>query len=1005
LNADRQCRSRHLNSENIRIVAFAGDPLEVLGQCIFDDHSSSLPDLSHVTIVVPRLEAAPRVRAVLLQSAADRGCDALLGPRVVTLQAWAAQFSPAPLQVVSEHARELLLVEALSGHEQLFGGSSPWVISEHLLQLFDELVLNRSAWPDSGAAFATRLAQAYGVTQPTRGLSQEATIVYTLWQAYQRQLTAERQWDGAMGYHHSLGRCAEALSANDSVYAVGFVDLSAAEIDCSRQLLRNSNFTLILHGQRGGEETVSAYHPDGPVENLCRQLDSSAIQPQNDQDAYNRFLNMVFSPGAGMTGERGADASMLTRARQFALRQPSSPTDRRLFFYQAPDFENEARGVDIQVRRWLLAGHKKIAIVTEDRRLARRVRALLERAGILIHDSGGWVLSTTQAAAAVERWLESVEQSFVHDALLDLLKSPFVLPHWDYEQRMRAVYRFEQDIVRNRNVGLGFDRYRHHVEQKTAAEPEWPGDAVLKMLDEVYAAATPLLKQRLAQDCRPQDFIDALVLSMERLGLWQQFRDDEAGARLLCELQYMRRATHGRRLHFTWHECRLWLGRVLERVRFQTPVSHPNVELLTLEQTALMRFDAVVLAAADCQHLSADHGPRPFFNEEVRRSFALPTRRDQLRVRFYHFRRLLESAPLVCLTARRDDDSGESTTSPWVELIDTFHDMAYGRRLEDNDLGAHVHHPAAQVVNESFGTQARPVARPAPKVAEEMLPIAVSASSYQRLLDCPYQFYATDILGLSTEDSVTTIVEKSDYGQRIHLILSAFHGNVAALPGPFPEPLDESNRAEALEFLKSLSETVFSRDIEDNIWHLGWLRLWESHMAAYIDWQRQRQDQWRVVATECMRKRDDAIPGFVLKGRLDRIDSDHEQFAIIDYKTGRTPRQADVDNGEAIQLPFYAALVNEPVSSATYLSFTNGAVQARPFLTGMSLQTLAERNRERLSVLLQQLRDQTPLPAWGDETTCSICPMAGVCRRQSWLPDQVNLGAAGSVESRKESAS
>jgi len=386
----------------------------------------------------------------------------------------------------------------------------------------------------------------------------------------------------------------------------------------------------------------------------------------------------------------------------------------------------------------------------------------------------------------------------------------------------------------------------------------------------------------------------------------------------------------------------------------------------------------------------------------VRRSFNLPTRRDQLRVRFYHFRRLLESAPLVCLTARCDEDSGESTTSPWVELIDTFHDLAYGYRLADDGLGAHVHHPAAQVINEAFGTLAKPVTRPAPKVIEELLPNAISASSYQRLLDCPYQFYATDILGLSAEDSVTAMVEKSDYGQRIHLILSAFHGNVAALPGPFPDVLNESNRDAALAFLKSLSEAAFSRDIEDNIWHLGWLRLWESHMAAYIDWQCQRQDQWQVVATECVRQCNDAIPGFILKGRLDRIDSNHEQVFIIDYKTGRTPRQADVDAGEAIQLPFYAALVNEPVASASYLAFVKGTVHARPFLTGPSLQMLAEQNRERLSLLLQQIRHRTPLPAWGDETSCGTCPMAGVCRRQSWIADEISTASG---ESRKETPS
>src|SRR5690606_5726489 len=91
----------------------------------------------------------------------------------------------------------------------------------------------------------------------------------------------------------------------------------------------------------------------------------------------------------------------------------------------ADDAEHEARAVDLQIRRWWLAGHRRIALVTEDRKLARRVRALLARAGLALNDTVGWALSTTSAAAALERWLEAVEESFRASPLLDVLKSPF----------------------------------------------------------------------------------------------------------------------------------------------------------------------------------------------------------------------------------------------------------------------------------------------------------------------------------------------------------------------------------------------------------------------------------------------------------------------------------------------------------------------------------------------------------------------------------------------------
>lgn len=457
----------------------------------------------------------------------------------------------------------------------------------------------------------------------------------------------------------------------------------------------------------------------------------------------------------------------------------------------------------------------------------------------------------------------------------------------------------------------------------------------------------------------------------------------------------MRQAAAGSQLRFTWHECRLWLGRALEQVRFQPQASHPKLHLLSLEQSALMRFDAVIIAAADHQHLPAETDHGPFFNQDVRRTFALPTRLDQLNNQFHHFRRLLESAPFVCITARRDQESGEVITSQWVELLHSFHRLAYHEGLSDNALAAHVENPSTHVINRSFGTVARPISRPAPRITATLQPHTISASSYQRLMDCPYQFYAADILDLAAEKMVSESLEKADYGQRIHLILTAFHGGVAGVPGPFRQALSPNTIAAAVDYLKSISRSVFAGDINDNIWHLGWLRYWERQIEAYIDWQYKRGDDWQVSATELSLVCDDLFPGVRLNGRLDRVDRNGTARSIIDYKTGSTPRQEDVDSGEAVQLPFYALLMKETVASVTYLVFSSDAVKARPHLEGQQLRELKNRIGQRLQHLLGLMKDSTPLPAWGDEGSCKYCKMSGICRRQSWQHQPVPVDIAG----------
>ena len=72
----------------------------------------------------------------------------------------------------------------------------------------------------------------------------------------------------------------------------------------------------------------------------------------------------------------------------------------------AASAEQEAQAVDVTVREWLLAGRQRIAVVVQDRLVARRARALLERAQVLVKDEAGWAFSTTSAATAIGRWLD-----------------------------------------------------------------------------------------------------------------------------------------------------------------------------------------------------------------------------------------------------------------------------------------------------------------------------------------------------------------------------------------------------------------------------------------------------------------------------------------------------------------------------------------------------------------------------------------------------------------------
>jgi ATP-dependent helicase/nuclease subunit B len=173
------------------------------------------------------------------------------------------------------------------------------------------------------------------------------------------------------------------------------------------------------------------------------------------------------------------------------------------------------------------------------------------------------------------------------------------------------------------------------------------------------------------------------------------------------------------------------------------------------------------------------------------------------------------------------------------------------------------------------------------------------------------------------------------------------------------------------------------RDLEDNFEHRAWLRRWLERVPDYIDWQIRQQQDWTFAraelktATELGNRR-------VLKGRLDRIDTGPAGTAIIDYKTGPPPTQADVDSGEKVQLASYVLLLETPPERVTYLKLDR-QVKPGATLAGTALTALAGGVRRRLVEVLDAIEKGSPLPAWGDERACRYCRMDGICRRQSWL--------------------
>jgi ATP-dependent helicase/nuclease subunit B len=999
----------HLPPQKVQIIPYGEDLLQSLAEQIITTHANALPDLTGISILLPAPQAGLRLRRLLLEQAEAHKHTALLGPTITTLSLWVSKqgVSQKPgsnRPVLSEHQRELMLVEALINHKYLYGQGNPWTLADSLLELFDDLNEVHIKLPDQLEAFLDQINAAYGLANQSLNnkshidndsLMGEARLVHTLWQAWHQQMQESDVIDRHTDYLLKLKASQKPLATDyqngQMIYLAGFTRLSAPECEWINYFMAQGQASLSLQGSEPQLPKVE-YHPDNVTQKILDALDINADFPE-PFDQYGQCLDTIFSAG---------HTALQDRATHFAQTNPQSPLASRLKLYEATSAEKEAHAIDLQTRRWWIEGKRNICIVTENRRLARRVRALLERSGIELEDAAGWALSTTSAAASLERWLESVEEDFAYQPFIDLLKSPFLLPEQNRDTLLSSVYRFEQSIVLKENIARGLSRYRDHLHYRQNRLPEELAaeyDDIYSLLDTIATAANPLLPYLDGKQYSPATILASLDESLDTLGFTTAMSQDAAGQRILEELQQMSAATHDSSLQMSWTEFRTWLGRTLERFNFEPPTQSGQVQLMSLGQSSLSNFDGLIIASAEREYLPGSPAYSPFFNDGVRQALGLSSYTEQLSQKFYQFRALLESADNILITRRTEQDSEDVVASPWLERIQSFHRMAYGDDLVDTELRELVNQPDMLITAASDPLPQPIPANPSATIPAAMFPDHISASGYQQLVNCPYQFFAARCLKLEPPETIREMLEKSDYGERVHLCLHAFHTRVAGLPGPFPALLSIHNIKDAIGCLEDIATAVFAQDLEDNFLHRGWLKRWQEMIPDYIHWQLERQDHWRIQTTEA--NVDAQRPGTQvnLRGRLDRIDTSPEGLGVIDYKTGATPHETDVLEGEAVQLPFYAMLaeqgLNKPVVRVEYVALdchnkTRSSKRDKPkveavgTLEGEEFQALTRAVATRLDNLANDIQTGSPMPAWGDQITCRYCQMSGVCRREAW---------------------
>jgi ATP-dependent helicase/nuclease subunit B len=685
----------------------------------------------------------------------------------------------------------------------------------------------------------------------------------------------------------------------------------------------------------------SASGPGNSEHLLARMAIEWAASAQ--EPATDRFYSMPVSAWVVFSADGNVGVPLSEEAPTLHLHadsDPAQPFDGAAALpapmcWRAAGLEDEAGAATVAVLEALDGGASSIALIAQDRLVVRRIRALLERAGVACDDETGWTLSTTRAAAHLMAWLRAATPGAGRDAWIEALRAE--------GHAERAVSALENAWRRER-------------------EPE--GSALTALND---------LARRIAawQPNTPRALSDWLLSWREAApGLVTTLAADAAGLQVLAALQWLgapsvawQNAARSTRLDLAGFTA--WVDDTLEGSHWRPAQDGTaSVSIAPLARAALRPFDAIVFPGCDAQHLGSAEVRPGLLPATLMRQFGIADAEQRRAQQTQAFAQLLR-AP--CLTLLRRTHEGGEPLAPSA-LVERA--MLARRRLgADSNDERDVMLPRRHV-------DRVPVACPAPSM-DRAMPRRLSATTVQALRDCPYRFFAKVALGLSEGDELDAAIDTSDYGRWVHALLYRFHKQ-------------RSGNDDHAELLAAAEAEQAELQL-DSAALLPFRVAFDTFAADYLAWlQEHEAEGWRFAGGEVDRRcAPPDLDGVVLEGRLDRIDTDGDGAAmLIDYKTGGRDKvkKRVAEPLEDTQLAFYAALLTDERGDtpprAIYLSIAERETP-KPFEhddVALSAALLID----GLSADLDALRRGDGAPALGEGDVCETCEMRGLCRRDHW---------------------
>jgi len=873
----------------------AGVPfLEGLATGLQQESAHDPLGLAQVKIYLPYQRAVKALRAIFLKNAAGKS---LLLPQILSLgeldtEEEDVSESSSALPVVSPTLRQGLLTTLIRQKQEILaaqaGRQAPPLavtlqLAQELIRLLDQATIEQISLDNLASLVPDQFATHWQVSLDF------LQIISHHWPL----LLAEKGLqDPYVAHHHHVQDLLDQWAQQPpppfqriiAAGSTGSMPTTAAFLKAVAQLPQG---TVILPGldptlSREELQALSASHPQYTLHRLLNQL---ALAPQE----------VTVWPPLAAHDNPVAHARRAWFAQAYAG-QPMPPAFTEtalegLTFIPCATPQEEALVIALVLRETLETPGKTAALITPDRRLARRVSGELRRWGIVPQDTAGIPLEQTPSSTVLRLVVRAVLEDFAPIPLLALLKHPLILGGQQTSFIQKSVSLLERLVLRGLRPPPGLAGLRQVLPQ---AHPKHALlDHYLMVLETALAPLKDLLE---SPQTRFQDLLQVHLQSTQTLcteALWEGemgqaaipfFQQLQEGAAAFPPL---RGADYPDMLDVLLRGVSIW----------PETSTHPRLSILGTLEARLMQADVTILGSLNEAVWPPAPPGDPWLSRPMREDLGLPPLERRIGLASHDFSQAFAQKTVFLTRALRVDGAPTVPSRIFLRLETTL--KAAGLAMPQNAKWL----SWAQQLD--LPSSFAPCPPPAPCPPLSARPRRLSVTQVENWKRDPYALYARHILNLRPLEPLDADLDQADQGILLHGILDQFLRHC-------PDLFADTAWNQLLEIGKSAFRPLQQRPAIKAFWWPRFKQIGEWFLEVERD-RRLSLPSYKTLTEIPGKMTFQSLQGpFELTARADRLDIfDDGRVDLIDYKTGVPPTALDVTLGFSPQLSLEALLIQE----------------------------------------------------------------------------------------------